>query len=103
MFVASSNNLSFPLLVFARVDVVSTEGVRKSGGEEGDGTDDEESEGQVTMSEIAESDLSVSAVTDYVIKYLGVVKRAIRNMLSSMNSMREGCLPFIFYHRLAVL
>ena len=52
--------------------------------------------------ELSEENLMVPLVTRYVISQLEKVSLAIREMLSSLNSMREGCLPFIFYHRLVV-
>lgn len=49
--------------------------------------------------EALEGDLSRERVAVYVAKQLNTIATAIEEMCVSLTSMREGCHPFIFYHR----
>jgi indoleamine 2,3-dioxygenase len=44
-------------------------------------------------------ELSAKRVSAYVAAQLRIVAEAIRGMCDSLTAMREGCHPFIFYHR----
>lgn len=44
-------------------------------------------------------ELNFSRVAPYVTRQLNIVSSAIKKMCESLTNMREGCHPFIFYHR----
>lgn len=44
-------------------------------------------------------DLNVNRVAEYVLMQLNRVAEAVKGMCDSLESMKEGCHPFIFYHR----
>ena len=44
-------------------------------------------------------DLNANRVAEYVLVQLNRVAEAVKGMCDSLESMKEGCHPFIFYHR----
>ena len=44
-------------------------------------------------------DLNANRVAEYVLMQLNRVAEAVKGMCDSLESMKEGCHPFIFYHR----
>ena len=53
----------------------------------------------VTLDDALIGELSLQRVTKYVTGQLRKTATAIRGMVASLDTMREGCHPFIFYHR----
>ena len=53
----------------------------------------------LTNAEINDDELTLPEVVSYVTSQLKIVNRSISGMIASLKSMREGCHPFIFFHR----
>ena len=51
------------------------------------------------LNEALVGDLSANRVAEYVTLQLERVAAAVKGMVESLETMREGCHPFIFYHR----
>lgn len=56
-------------------------------------------EDQMALSDALIGELSLSRVATYVTGQLRKIATAVRGMVASLATMREGCHPFIFYHR----
>ena len=65
----------------------------------GSATGEDNADDGVTLSDALIGELSLPRVTMYVTGQLRKIATAVRGMVTSLASMREGCHPFIFYHR----
>lgn len=61
--------------------------------------EDQENPDWVFVDERLAGDLILARVCVYVTAQLHAIAHAVKGMTESMDFMREGCLPYIFYHR----